>query len=184
MNVTGGMSVKDFFRAEETFSGRTRRERAQQHVGSARERGLVGGREEWEEFTARSCVCSGARRVGGRGGRRRSSSLISPGGSAFTSTSGYLQEHLLVLRKTKVDVSRGEKGPKTSALKHTHLTGNSKILQSVILFSIFFLHKQSNTFQLDCHIYHFQLFLFVCVSGGAAVHTCTRVIHRPEHLCV
>lgn len=82
----------------------------------------------------------------------------------------------------------GEKGPKTSALKHTHLIGYSKILQSVILFSIFFLHKQSNTFQLDRHIYHFQQFLFVCVSGGAAVrksvHTCTRVIHRPEHLCV
>lgn len=70
----------------------------------------------------------------------------------------------------------GEKGPKTSALKHTHLIGNSKILQSVILFSIFFLHRQSNTFQLDRRIYHFQQFLFVCVSGGAAVrksvHTC------------
>lgn len=60
--------VRGQLRAEETFSGRTRRERAQQHVGSARERGLAGGREEWEEFTARSCVCSGARRVGGREG--------------------------------------------------------------------------------------------------------------------
>lgn len=43
---------------------------------------------------------------GWEGGRRRSSSLISPGGSAFTSTSGYLQEHLLVLRETKIDVKK------------------------------------------------------------------------------
>lgn len=100
------------------------------------------------------------------------------------------QEQLEVGEGGGVGVGRGggEKGPKTSALRHALLIGNSKILQSVILFSIFFLHKQSNTFQLVCHIYHFQQFHFVCVSGGAAVrksvHTCTRVIHRPEHLCV
>lgn len=56
-----------------------------------------------------SLLCEQWGTEGGRErGRRRSSSLISPGGSAFTSTSGYLQEHLLVLRKTKIDVKKKE----------------------------------------------------------------------------
>lgn len=46
------------FQAGETW--RRRKRRAQRHVGGVRERGLVGGREEWEEFTARSCVRGGA----------------------------------------------------------------------------------------------------------------------------
>lgn len=53
---------------------------AQHHVASVLERGLVGGREEWEEFTARSCVCAEAQGEGGREGEgRRSNSLSSLG---------------------------------------------------------------------------------------------------------
>lgn len=52
------------FQAGETRSRRKRR--AQCHVGGVRERGLVGGREEWEEFTARSCVRGGAQGEGGK----------------------------------------------------------------------------------------------------------------------
>lgn len=73
----------------ETSSRRKRRTREQRHVGSVRERGLVGGREEWEEFTARSRVHGGAQGGGREGARGRSSALISPEGSDFTPTSGY-----------------------------------------------------------------------------------------------
>lgn len=60
----------------------------------------------------------------------------------------------------------GEKGPKTSALKHTHLIGNSKILQSVILFSIFFLHKQAIHFYW---IVTFTIFSNFFLSASVAV---------------
>lgn len=53
-------------RAAEISSRGKRRTRAQHHVGSVRERGLVGGREEWEEFAARSCVRGGTQGEGGQ----------------------------------------------------------------------------------------------------------------------